>query len=240
LRSFELRSVAALLEERLPLDLTLRELGSFRLKDLANPERIYQVLHPQLQDDYKDRKSKAPSAQSGAAQHVVICPDRRELGVVWGHRDAVIAPGGGAARASVKWWMKATAPRRAAGPAPGLWARRQDSTARRNSRKAAPWRSASRCDFVLYRKRRTRRRARRRTQRGSEYDRHSEARSQHALSNHRRSSEGADRSIYDWHQKEVFLKAINNAYGEYGGDEARAFAVAHAAAKRAGRRSSSF
>jgi cation transport regulator len=41
---------------------------------------------------------------------------------------------------------------------------------------------------------------------------------------------------YDRHQKEAFLKAFNNAYREYGGDEGRAFAVAHAAAKRAGRR----
>jgi cation transport regulator len=38
---------------------------------------------------------------------------------------------------------------------------------------------------------------------------------------------------YSEHQKEVFLKAFNNAYKEYGGDEGRAFAVAHAAAKKA-------
>jgi cation transport regulator len=40
---------------------------------------------------------------------------------------------------------------------------------------------------------------------------------------------------YTDHQKEVFLKAFNNAYKEYGGDESRAFAVAHAAAKKAPR-----
>jgi cation transport regulator len=39
---------------------------------------------------------------------------------------------------------------------------------------------------------------------------------------------------YSSHQKEAFLKAFNSAYDEYGGDEHRAFAVAHAAAKRAG------
>ena len=39
---------------------------------------------------------------------------------------------------------------------------------------------------------------------------------------------------YNAHQKQAFLKAFNNAYKEYGGDEHRAFAVAHAAAKRAG------
>ncbi|MEP6471330.1 MAG: hypothetical protein ABJC28_04890, partial [Acidobacteriota bacterium] len=41
---------------------------------------------------------------------------------------------------------------------------------------------------------------------------------------------------YTTHQKHAFLKAFNNAYGEYGGDEGRAFAVAHSAAKKAGDR----
>ena len=39
---------------------------------------------------------------------------------------------------------------------------------------------------------------------------------------------------YNPHQKQAFLKAFNNAYEEYKGDESHAFAVAHAAAKRAG------
>jgi cation transport regulator len=38
---------------------------------------------------------------------------------------------------------------------------------------------------------------------------------------------------YNAHQKETFLKAFNNAFTEYKGDEGRAFAVAHAAAKKA-------
>jgi cation transport regulator len=37
---------------------------------------------------------------------------------------------------------------------------------------------------------------------------------------------------YSTHQKHAFLKAFNNALEEYDGDESRAFAVAHAAAKR--------
>jgi cation transport regulator len=41
---------------------------------------------------------------------------------------------------------------------------------------------------------------------------------------------------YTQHQKEAFLKAFNNAYEEYGHDESRAFAVAHHAAKLAGRK----
>jgi cation transport regulator len=39
---------------------------------------------------------------------------------------------------------------------------------------------------------------------------------------------------YTAHQKEAFLKAFNSAHEEYGGDEHRAFAVAHSAAKKAG------
>ena len=41
---------------------------------------------------------------------------------------------------------------------------------------------------------------------------------------------------YNAHQKEAFLKAFNSAYDGYGGDEHRAFAVAHSAAKKAGTR----
>jgi cation transport regulator len=37
---------------------------------------------------------------------------------------------------------------------------------------------------------------------------------------------------YSHHQKEAFLAAFNNAMKEYDGDESRAFATAHAAAKR--------
>lgn len=39
---------------------------------------------------------------------------------------------------------------------------------------------------------------------------------------------------YNEHQKQAFLKAFNNAFREYDGDEHRAFAVAHHAAKQAG------
>jgi predicted ATPase/class 3 adenylate cyclase len=42
------QSVADLVEPRLPAGVTLRDLGSARLRDLARPERIYQVVHPAL------------------------------------------------------------------------------------------------------------------------------------------------------------------------------------------------
>jgi cation transport regulator len=39
---------------------------------------------------------------------------------------------------------------------------------------------------------------------------------------------------YNKHQKKAFLEAFNHAWEEYRHDESRAFAVAHAAAGRAG------
>jgi cation transport regulator len=43
---------------------------------------------------------------------------------------------------------------------------------------------------------------------------------------------------YSTHQKHAFMEAFNNAYKEYGGDESRAFATAHAAAQKAPREDS--
>jgi cation transport regulator len=40
---------------------------------------------------------------------------------------------------------------------------------------------------------------------------------------------------YSTHQQHAFMEAFNNAYKEYGGDESRAFATAHAAAQKAPR-----
>jgi cation transport regulator len=39
---------------------------------------------------------------------------------------------------------------------------------------------------------------------------------------------------YNAHQKDAFLKAFNSAWKDHAGDEGRSFAIAHAAAKRAG------
>jgi predicted ATPase/class 3 adenylate cyclase len=42
---------------RLPEAVTLRDLGSVRLRDLSRPERIYQVLHPKLRQDFPALRS---------------------------------------------------------------------------------------------------------------------------------------------------------------------------------------
>ena len=41
----------------LPTDVSLRDLGNVRLKDLATPEHVYQVVHPQLRQDFPALRS---------------------------------------------------------------------------------------------------------------------------------------------------------------------------------------
>ena len=50
-------SVATLIRDRLPADAALRDLGSARLRDLAQPERIHQLLHPALRRDFPALRS---------------------------------------------------------------------------------------------------------------------------------------------------------------------------------------
>jgi len=51
------QAVAVLVADRLPAGVSLRELGSVRLRDLANPERVHQVVHPKLRQDFPALRS---------------------------------------------------------------------------------------------------------------------------------------------------------------------------------------
>src|SRR5438067_236586 len=51
------QAVAALVGDRMPEGVSLRDLGSVRLRDLANPERVYQLVHPQLRQDFPALRS---------------------------------------------------------------------------------------------------------------------------------------------------------------------------------------
>ncbi len=51
------KAVAQRLEGRLPGSIALRDLGIARLRDLANPERIYQLVHPQLRSGFPALRS---------------------------------------------------------------------------------------------------------------------------------------------------------------------------------------
>ncbi|MEO8738493.1 MAG: tetratricopeptide repeat protein [Casimicrobiaceae bacterium] len=46
------RAVVETLADRLPQDFALRDLGTARLRDLAHPEHIFQLLHPHLRKDF--------------------------------------------------------------------------------------------------------------------------------------------------------------------------------------------
>ena len=50
-------AVALLVRARLPGDVSLRDLGEVRLRDLANPERIFQILHPALRESFPALRS---------------------------------------------------------------------------------------------------------------------------------------------------------------------------------------
>ena len=51
------KAVADLICNRLPNGVALKDLGAVRLRDLASPERVYQVVHPQLRQDFPALRS---------------------------------------------------------------------------------------------------------------------------------------------------------------------------------------
>jgi predicted ATPase/class 3 adenylate cyclase len=50
-------TTSALIEGSVPAGLRLRDLGTHRLKDLLQPERIFQILHPDLPDEFPPLRS---------------------------------------------------------------------------------------------------------------------------------------------------------------------------------------
>ena len=51
------QAVALLTRDRLPTGVELRDLGAVRLRDLATPERLYQLQHPRLRDAFPALRS---------------------------------------------------------------------------------------------------------------------------------------------------------------------------------------
>src|SRR5438552_11143 len=51
------QAVVDRVRDRLPHTVSLRDLGSVRLRDLARPERVYQVIHPQLRQEFPALRS---------------------------------------------------------------------------------------------------------------------------------------------------------------------------------------
>ena len=74
--------VAALTAERLSADVTLRDLGSVRLRDLSSPERVYQVTHPQLRQDFPALRSLDATPNNLPQQVTSFIGRERELAEV--------------------------------------------------------------------------------------------------------------------------------------------------------------
>ena len=62
------QAVAERVRERLPADVTLRDLGTVRLRDLSTPERVYQVVHPRLRADFPALRSLEATPNNLAQQ----------------------------------------------------------------------------------------------------------------------------------------------------------------------------
>ncbi len=76
------QSVVALVADRLPKDVTLRDLGLARLRDLASAEHLYQVLHPKLRHDFPALRSLEATPNNLAQQVTSFVGRERELAEV--------------------------------------------------------------------------------------------------------------------------------------------------------------
>jgi len=65
--------------ESLPAGVTLRDLGAVRLRDLSTPERVYQVLHPQLRAEFPALRSLEATPNNLAQQLNSFIGREREL-----------------------------------------------------------------------------------------------------------------------------------------------------------------
>ena len=73
------QTVAVLVRERLPAGVTLRDLGAVRLRDLAGPQHVYQLLHPDLRQDFPALRSLAARPNNLPLQVTSFIGREREL-----------------------------------------------------------------------------------------------------------------------------------------------------------------
>lgn len=76
------QAVAALVADRLPEGASLRDLGSVRLRDLAQPEHLYQVVHPALRQEFPALRSLEATPNNLPQQVSSFIGRKRELGQV--------------------------------------------------------------------------------------------------------------------------------------------------------------
>lgn len=73
------QALAVLLAERLPPAVTLQDLGAVRLRDLASPERVYQVVHPALRREFPALRSLSSTPNNLPQQMTSFIGREREL-----------------------------------------------------------------------------------------------------------------------------------------------------------------
>ena len=71
------RAIAEQLEGAMPQGLTLKDLGSVRLKGLATTETVFQIVHPRLYQNFRRCASSSPPQQPAAAADVVRRREKR-------------------------------------------------------------------------------------------------------------------------------------------------------------------
>jgi predicted ATPase len=72
-------AIAGFVRDRLPEGVTLRDLGFVRLRDLANPEHLYQIIHPQLRQDFPALRSLEATPNNLPHQATSFIGREREL-----------------------------------------------------------------------------------------------------------------------------------------------------------------
>jgi len=75
-------AVAALVGDRLAAGVSLRDLGSVRLRDLTSPEHVYQLMHPQLRDDFPALRTLGSMPNNLPQQMTSFIGRERELAEV--------------------------------------------------------------------------------------------------------------------------------------------------------------
>jgi predicted ATPase/class 3 adenylate cyclase len=73
------QAVVDRVRERLPPATSLRDLGGVRLRDLATPERVYQLVHPQLRGDFPALRSLEATPNNLPQQVTSFIGREREL-----------------------------------------------------------------------------------------------------------------------------------------------------------------
>jgi predicted ATPase/class 3 adenylate cyclase len=76
------KAVADAVADRLPEDVALRDLGAVRLRDLANAEQVFQLVHPALRADFPALRSLASTPNNLPLQATAFVGRERELAEV--------------------------------------------------------------------------------------------------------------------------------------------------------------